>query len=162
MTASCSIAHALFYALLLNTWTFFQSFYFEDLTVNGLIIGDSRLDTYYGKFGIVYKRFQAMKVTPDIITVNEANIVWFTSQPLPFPDLDLVLLMPNDDELQITIGPNIKLIFICHKYIKRQRKGDPEKVRFLGFYAENSKGLSHRTQGIIGMLKFKFYRIYQR
>ncbi|XP_076124801.1 inter-alpha-trypsin inhibitor heavy chain H3-like [Alosa pseudoharengus] len=125
------------------------------IVVNGQTIGDkkvdpgSKLNTYFGRFGIVHQTLGIqLVVSTDGITVflNKKTTQFDWSETILAKNEIMDLQITKDSSLTVTLKDSVKFVIILHKVWKKH----PYHQDYLGFYTIDSHLLSPRVHGLLG------------
>ncbi|XP_076124731.1 inter-alpha-trypsin inhibitor heavy chain H3-like [Alosa pseudoharengus] len=125
------------------------------IVVNGQTIGDkkvdpgSKLNTYFGRFGIVHQTLGIkLVVSTDGITVflNKKTTQFDWSKTTLAKNEIMDLQITKDRSLTVTLKDSVKFVIILHKVWKKH----PYHQDYLGFYTIDSHLLSPRVHGLLG------------
>lgn len=118
--------------------------------MNALITGKSitnefpNVKTYLGKIAILYGRASVV-VDPEVILLNSALHDWRRSAVLNVSD-DVSVEITHGKHVTVTLRDGTVLRILRHMV----KPTHPYKVNYLGFYVEDSSGLSKHIHGLIG------------
>ncbi|XP_073681767.1 inter-alpha-trypsin inhibitor heavy chain H3 [Garra rufa] len=129
------------------------------IVVNGQTIGDkkvipgSKMHTYFGRFGIVHKKFGIrLMVSTKEISVSEdrkqAKFSWNNNRTLEGLNMDLQVI--KDRSLTLTLRNSVKFLIILHKIWKKH----PYHQDYLGFYTLDSHHFSSNVHGLLGQFYY--------
>lgn len=131
--------------------------YILGVVVNGIVVGkdlDTNITTsslhrpahrrtYFGEIAILYHG-GAIRITPQVIKINNMKLRWKTSQFLTVGGAMVTVTAKKNITVRLKNG--IVFGVLRHKV----HKPHPSKVDYLGFYVEDGSKLSKHTHGLIG------------
>ncbi|XP_041047539.1 inter-alpha-trypsin inhibitor heavy chain H3-like [Carcharodon carcharias] len=128
---------------------------YTDFVVNGELIGEKKIEnidkinTYFGKFGIVNNRMDMkVEVSTKMITVfhGEDKIIFPWSATASLTKESFSISIMKERNLTLTMGDDATFVIVLH----RVWKNHPLHRDFLGFYTIDSHRLSNMTHGLLG------------
>ncbi|XP_078399467.1 inter-alpha-trypsin inhibitor heavy chain H3-like [Cetorhinus maximus] len=128
---------------------------YTDFVVNGELIGEKKIEnidkinTYFGKFGIVNNRMDVkVEVSTKMITVfhgeDKTIFPWSATASLTKESFSISIM--KERNLTLTMGDDATFVIVLH----RVWKNHPLHRDFLGFYTIDSHRLSNMTHGLLG------------
>ena len=125
------------------------------LFINAGIIPSFKLDshqrmkTFMGEIVILYET-HVLKVTPNKILYDGAELFWSDGQPYNFNDLVIeIVTIRGCRVIRVDFGNNVQIT------IKRTIASVNMAVDYLNLYIENEAGLSNSSDGILGKFSVK-------
>ena len=105
--------------------------------------------TYLGTIALTF-RHTCITVNPETITVDSMHHGWFKNISLNTSEESVGVTISARKSVTIKINDDIVFKVLRHLV----KNGHPYKVNFVGFYIEDSSGLSEYTHGLVGRLFF--------
>ncbi|XP_067908027.1 inter-alpha-trypsin inhibitor heavy chain H3-like isoform X1 [Heterodontus francisci] len=128
---------------------------YTGFVVNGELIGEKKIETnkkintYFGKFGIVNNKMDVkVEVSTQATTVfhGEDKIIFPWSATAALTKESFSISIMKERNLTITMGDDATFVIVLH----RVWKNHPLHRDFLGFYTLDSHRLSNITHGLLG------------
>nr|XP_022300432.1 inter-alpha-trypsin inhibitor heavy chain H3-like isoform X2 [Crassostrea virginica] len=132
------------------------------LFINAGIIPSFKLDshqrmkTFMGEIVILYET-HVLKVTPNKILYDGAELFWSDGQPYNFNDLVIeIVTIRGCRVIRVDFGNNVQIT------IKRTIASVNMAVDYLNLYIENEAGLSNSSDGILGQFLHRFVFVEEK